>query len=126
MPRAWTVTITSLTWIGSVPPRGSGWMRQLSGKSPYGYAPTRYREVVLTRSKHTSQPNPIQAHVSTQSDPSTCLILKTAILRLLLSSWTREPDQARRSLYRRRERNESVAVQLRGTSFALKVAWLNR
>src|SRR5689334_12663895 len=38
------------TWIGSVPPRGSGWVRQHLSQSLQGCAPTRYRKVVLTRS----------------------------------------------------------------------------
>ena len=43
-----------VTWSGSVPPRGSGWVRSIlapQDQSPLGCAPTRYREVVLTRSK---------------------------------------------------------------------------
>jgi hypothetical protein len=46
-------------WTGSVPPRGSGWVRSLQasvdvGKSPHGCAATRYREVVLTLSNNDS------------------------------------------------------------------------
>ena len=42
-------------WIGSVPPRGSGWVtikvyETLEIERSY-FVPTRYREVVLTRSK---------------------------------------------------------------------------
>ena len=32
----------------SVPPRGSGWVRSLPLRKDLGFAPTRYREVVLT------------------------------------------------------------------------------
>ena len=35
----------------SVPPRGSGWVRSLFCRSILSFAPTRYREVVLTLSK---------------------------------------------------------------------------
>src|SRR5262249_21356293 len=44
----------TVTWTGSVPPRGSGWVHaQRFWLEPYG-VPTRYREVVLTRSKHVT------------------------------------------------------------------------
>jgi hypothetical protein len=41
------------TWTGSEPPRGSGWVQRsdLQLKRVYD-VPTRYREVVLTLSKH--------------------------------------------------------------------------
>ena len=39
------------TWAGSVPPRGSGWVCSNCDCRSSGYAPTRYREVVLTVSK---------------------------------------------------------------------------
>jgi hypothetical protein len=49
--------VSGRTWTGSVPPRGSGWVRShvatdllIAGLK--GYAPTGYREVVLTRSKN--------------------------------------------------------------------------
>ena len=35
----------------SVPPRGSGWVRSFVLTIDLGFAPTRYREVVLTASK---------------------------------------------------------------------------
>jgi hypothetical protein len=35
----------------SVPARGSGWVRSLKAEINTGYAPTRYREVVLTASE---------------------------------------------------------------------------
>jgi hypothetical protein len=38
-------------WTQSEPPRGSGWVRSLTIDSYFGFAPTRYREVVLTVSK---------------------------------------------------------------------------
>src|SRR6185295_11255150 len=41
-------------WIGSVPPRGSGWVRSSKPPINRGFAPTRYREVVLTLSKKTT------------------------------------------------------------------------
>jgi len=41
-------------WIGSVPPRGSGWVRSHFGAERVYDVPTRYREVVLTRSKSSS------------------------------------------------------------------------
>src|SRR4029079_14066950 len=50
----------------------------------------------------------------------------TVTLRLLPSSWTREPDRARQNLCGRREQTQSVAAQLRDTSFASKVVWLYR
>jgi len=37
-------------WIQSEPPRGSGWVRS-PNRRQIGFAPTRYREVVLTVSK---------------------------------------------------------------------------
>src|SRR6185503_17111085 len=42
------------------------------------------------------------------------------------SSWTREPGRARRNQLRCRVRTGSIAARLRDTSFASKVAWLNR
>src|SRR6202008_2522684 len=41
-------------WIGSEPPRGSGWVhaQRASAIERIDFVPTRYREVVLTRSKH--------------------------------------------------------------------------
>ena len=40
-----------VTWTGSEPPRGSGWVRSLSEPRALDFVPTRYREVVLTLSK---------------------------------------------------------------------------
>jgi len=39
------------SWTQSEPPRGSGWVRSLTMAVGSGFAPTRYREVVLTVSK---------------------------------------------------------------------------
>jgi len=43
----------------SVPPRGSGWVRCVAGSQKIGFAPTRYREVVLTASNLDSR-NPFR------------------------------------------------------------------
>jgi len=46
------VEIICGAWARSVPPRGSGWVQaQRASSEPVGFAPTRYREVVLTLSK---------------------------------------------------------------------------
>ena len=47
---ATNLKVSTRTWTGSVPPRGSGWVRQPCRDLLNAGAPTRYREVVLTRS----------------------------------------------------------------------------
>src|SRR6185295_14022424 len=50
--------VRNLAWTQSVPPRGSGWVHaQLFGSERVYDVPTRYREVVLTVSKHISLPD---------------------------------------------------------------------
>ena len=50
-PERFRLRSRNLTWTGSEPPRGSGWVHaQHFSIGAYG-VPTRYREVVLTLSK---------------------------------------------------------------------------
>src|SRR5678816_2545952 len=49
-----SIVLLALPWIQSEPPRGSGWVRRRLHPKNAALAPTRYREVVLTVSKHIS------------------------------------------------------------------------
>jgi len=76
-----------LTWKRSVPPRGSGWVRSSETLVQSGFAPTRYREVVLTVSKSVSK----KVVNKTQS----CAVAKQRYQGVILPSMQSKPQQSK-------------------------------
>ena len=76
-----------MTWKRSVPPRGSGWVRSSETLVQSGFAPTRYREVVLTVSKSVSK----KVVNKTQS----CAVAKQRYQGVILPSMQSKPQQSK-------------------------------